>query len=103
MADYQALPPGLNSQWYHGKQVDPNDFQLKGMGNATSEQAIFDHCHSFSNVICQLCCTYTLVGWLLLCPRIISEPLDNDFFKRDIPSFLPPACFSKCDKPISYT
>ena len=30
MADYQVLPPGLNSMNYHGVPIDPKDFQLSG-------------------------------------------------------------------------
>lgn len=30
MADYQVLPPGLNSMKYKGVSIDPKDFQLSG-------------------------------------------------------------------------
>lgn len=76
MADYQALPPGLNAVGFNGLSVDPNDFQMRGI-----------------DVVVFKCVAYMLN---------ITDPLDNDFSTRDIPSFLPPSCFSKFDKPTNY-
>lgn len=33
---------------------------------------------------------------------LITEPLDDGFSNRDVPSFLPPSCFSKFDRPNNY-
>ena len=31
-----------------------------------------------------------------------AEPLDGEFSDRELPSFLPPSCFSKFDRPNNY-
>ncbi len=73
MADYQVLSPGLNGSVPH---THPTDFQLA----------------STSLIRCNICA----------CHCSLTEPLEDGFTDRQLPTFFPPASFSKFDKPFNY-
>ncbi len=74
MADYQVLSPGLNGSVPH---THPADFQLASI---LIKQHYVKSSYHYS----------------------LTDPLEDGFTDRQLPTFFPPASFSKFDKPFNY-